>query len=91
MTIETIEALDEMRARALASHDGLAADWKAYLDLSRAIRLADDTAEIVSVPKEATEKMKQAGNKAGFRSNVRNVTSNVYDAMLSASPFAVKP
>lgn len=58
MTIDTVEQLDEMRARACAvSDDGHDEYWRGYLDTVRAIRAADDNVGLVTVPKNPTEDM----------------------------------
>jgi hypothetical protein len=64
-----------------------------YLVLARAIREGDARRGIVSVPREATEKMLYASAMAGEKWEANNLGAPlpdvmVWDTMLAASPFA---
>jgi len=97
-TIETVEQLDEMRAKTLCesfgspltvgSGDDLRENWRGYLVYAKAIREADERAGLAVVPKVPTHEM---ANATGFALNLGVMEFFYgYQAMLAASPFTPK-
>jgi hypothetical protein len=99
-TIETVEQLDEMRARALCVfHDGepdYPVDGKPmwqgwFLDAARAIRQADERAGLLTINRQLTRKQQRAMDAAPDHIPGNPDTMSwqpTFDAALAASPFA---
>lgn len=88
--IETVEALDEMRAKAMADHNEDPI-WTDYLLAVRAIRAADERAGLVTVHRESTLDM-----RAAMRDEIDAPTGSAelgraWSAALESSPFAQPP
>lgn len=82
--IETVEALDEMRAREIVTVSYGAVEPSRALMLARAIRESDERAGLVVVPCEPTAAMAEAYEQhCGWVLGLHS-----WEAALSASPFA---
>ena len=92
MTIDTVDNLDEMRARACAvADDGNDEYWRWYLDNARTIREADERAGLMTVPTPPTDAMIGAFHDAiRIWMAEKGNDEDVFRAMLAASPFAPK-